>query len=141
MDFWRLAPFPFAALPVVASDAALDHFVAPFIACHDEAGKVAAAKAKPAKGNHYDDLQQHLGTERVLSMQKSTPCGEYKQRQRKGDRQAKPNSNGMWETVAHGIYRQNYLKMAGPERTRFARRGNLIEIKFSSPKLGIAVGA
>ena len=73
-------------------------------------------------------------------MQKSTPCGEYKQRQRKGDRQAKPNSNGMWETVAHGIYRQNYLKMAGPERTRFARRGNLIEIKFSSPKLGIAVG-
>jgi len=45
-------------------------------------------------------------------MQKSTPCGKYKQRQRKGDRQAKPKSNGMWETVAHGIYPQNYLKMA-----------------------------
>src|ERR1700720_2877704 len=56
ISFWRLAPFPFAALPVVASDAALDHFVAPFVAGHDERGEIAAAKTKPAKGNHDDHL-------------------------------------------------------------------------------------
>ena len=60
--FWRLAPFPFAGLPIVASDAALDHFVAPFVARQDEANEIAAAKAKPAKGNHDNDLQQHLVT-------------------------------------------------------------------------------
>jgi hypothetical protein len=31
--FRRLSPFPFASLPVVAGDTALDHFVAPTVAC------------------------------------------------------------------------------------------------------------
>jgi hypothetical protein len=44
---WRLSPFPFASLPVVASGAALDHFVAPLIARHDEGSEIAAAKATP----------------------------------------------------------------------------------------------
>jgi hypothetical protein len=56
---WRLSPFPFAGRPVVAGDAALDHFVAPLIACHDEGSEVAAAEAKRAKCNHDDELQQH----------------------------------------------------------------------------------
>src|SRR6266700_403408 len=56
--FWWLAPFPFAGVPVVAGDAALNHFVAPFVACHDERGEIAAAKAKRAKGYHDDELQQ-----------------------------------------------------------------------------------
>jgi hypothetical protein len=43
-------------------DAALDHFVAPFIACDDERGEIAAAKTKPTKANHDDGLQQHLGS-------------------------------------------------------------------------------
>jgi hypothetical protein len=38
----------------------------------------------------------------------------------------------MWETVPHGIY----LKTVGPERTRFARRDNLIEIKNAPPNGG-----
>ncbi len=54
----RLSPFPFAGVPVVAGDAALDHFVAPFVACHDERGEITAAKAKRAKGPHDDELQQ-----------------------------------------------------------------------------------
>jgi hypothetical protein len=33
---WRLSPFPFAGLPVVAGDTALDHFVPPLITRHDE---------------------------------------------------------------------------------------------------------
>src|SRR6516162_1561259 len=34
--FRPLSPFPFAGLPVVAVVPRLDHFVAPFGACHDE---------------------------------------------------------------------------------------------------------
>jgi hypothetical protein len=45
---WRLPPFPFAGLPVVAGDAALDHFVAPLIALN------------APNGHHNDDLQQQL---------------------------------------------------------------------------------
>src|SRR6516162_7615290 len=53
----RLSPFPFAGVPVVASDAPLDHFVAPLIARHDEGSEVAAAIAKRAERHHKDDLQ------------------------------------------------------------------------------------
>ena len=56
--FWRLAPFPFAGLPVVAGDTTLNHFIAPFVACHDERDEVAAAKTKPAKGGHDNELRQ-----------------------------------------------------------------------------------
>jgi hypothetical protein len=56
--FRRLSPFPFAALPVVASDPAFDHFVSPFVACDDERGEKAATKAKRAKGEHDDELQE-----------------------------------------------------------------------------------
>jgi len=38
----------------------------------------------------------------------------------------------MWKTVPHGMD----LKMVGPERTRFSRRGNLIEIKDAPPNGG-----
>ena len=54
----RLAPFPFPGRPVVAGDTALDHFVAPPIACHDERGETAAAKTENAKGYHDDELQK-----------------------------------------------------------------------------------
>src|SRR4029077_19074277 len=99
----RRSPFPFAGLPVVAGDTALDHFIAPLIARHDERGEVAAAKAKPAKSDHDDDLQQHLGTSRALSMQMTTPCNEDKQRQSKRESQAKSNSDAVRRTVPHGI--------------------------------------
>jgi hypothetical protein len=56
--FRRLPPFPFAGLPVVAGDAALDHFVAPAVASDDESGQVATAEAKPAERRHDDELQQ-----------------------------------------------------------------------------------
>jgi hypothetical protein len=56
--FRRFSPFPFAGLPVVAGDTALDHFVAPFVAYHDERGEITAAKAKRAKSYHDDELQQ-----------------------------------------------------------------------------------
>jgi hypothetical protein len=56
--FWRLSPFPFAGVPVVAGDAALDHFVTPPVPRHEEGSKVAAAEAKPTKGDHDDELQQ-----------------------------------------------------------------------------------
>src|SRR6516225_7628545 len=46
-----------SGLPAVAGDAALDHFVAPAVA-DDEAGQVATAETKPAKGDHDDELQQ-----------------------------------------------------------------------------------
>jgi hypothetical protein len=55
--FRRLSPFPFAGLPVVAGDTALDHFVAPLVACDDEGGEVAAAEAKSAESDHDDELQ------------------------------------------------------------------------------------
>jgi hypothetical protein len=101
---WRLSPFPFAGLPVVAGNAALDHFIAPLIARHDERGEIATAKAKPAKGDHDDDLQQHFGTSRAISMLMTTPCNEYKQRQSKRESQAKSNSDSVRKTVLHGIY-------------------------------------
>src|ERR1700720_1345241 len=56
--FRRLAPFPFAGLPVVASNAALDHFVPPAVACDDEGGQVATAEAKRAKARYDDELQR-----------------------------------------------------------------------------------
>jgi len=43
-----------SGLPAVAGDAALDHFVAPAVACDDEAGQVATAETKLAKGDHDD---------------------------------------------------------------------------------------
>jgi hypothetical protein len=62
--FRRLSPFPFAGRPIVAGDAALDHFVAPLIARHDERGEIAAAEAKRAERHHNDDLQQQLAHDR-----------------------------------------------------------------------------
>ena len=55
--FRRLSPFPFAGLPVVAGDMALDHFVASLIARHDEGSEVAAAEAKRCERHHYKDLR------------------------------------------------------------------------------------
>src|SRR6516164_4971584 len=46
LKYRRRAPFPFAGAPIEAGDAALDHFVAPLVARHDEGGQVAAAEAK-----------------------------------------------------------------------------------------------
>jgi hypothetical protein len=54
--FRQLSPFPFAGVPVVAGDAALDLFVAPFVARHDEGREIAAAKAKRAERRHDDEL-------------------------------------------------------------------------------------
>ena len=51
------APIPFAGLPVVAGDAALDHFVAPMVACDNEAREVAAAEAKRTERHDDDELQ------------------------------------------------------------------------------------
>jgi hypothetical protein len=45
------------------TDTALDRFVAEPIARYEECNEVAAAKAKRAKGDHDNDLQQHLGTD------------------------------------------------------------------------------
>src|SRR6266571_1949888 len=61
---WRLPPFPFAGLPVVAGNTALDHFVTPLIARHDDGSEVAAAEAKRAERHHNDDLQQQLAHDR-----------------------------------------------------------------------------
>jgi hypothetical protein len=58
--FRRLSPFPFAGLPVVAGNTALDHLVPPLIARHDEGSEVAAAEAKRGERHHNDDLQQQL---------------------------------------------------------------------------------
>jgi serine/threonine protein kinase HipA of HipAB toxin-antitoxin module len=49
---------PICRLLIVASDTALDHFVAVFVACHDERNDRAAAKAKRAERHHDDELQQ-----------------------------------------------------------------------------------
>jgi hypothetical protein len=43
--FRRLAPFPFAGVPIVSRVAALDHFVAPAVAYDDESGQVTTAEA------------------------------------------------------------------------------------------------
>jgi hypothetical protein len=55
---WRLTPFPFAGLLIVASETALDHFVAIFVACYNEGNEIAAAKANRAERHHDDELQQ-----------------------------------------------------------------------------------
>jgi hypothetical protein len=55
---WRFSPFPFAGLPVVAGDTALNHFVPPLITRHDEGREVAAAEAKRAERNHNENLQE-----------------------------------------------------------------------------------
>src|SRR5215472_16385132 len=57
LKYWRLAPFPFAGVPIVTGDAALDHFAAPLVARHDEGGQVAEAKAKYGERRHDDELQ------------------------------------------------------------------------------------
>jgi hypothetical protein len=56
----RLSPFPFAGLLIVSSDTALDHFVAVFVASHDECDEIAAAKAKCAERDYNENLQQQL---------------------------------------------------------------------------------
>jgi hypothetical protein len=56
--FWRLSPFPFAGLLIVASDTALGHFVAVFVARHDKCSENAATKAKRAERYDDDELQQ-----------------------------------------------------------------------------------
>jgi hypothetical protein len=58
--FRRLSPFPSASLPVVAGDTALDHFVAPAVACDDEAREVSAAEANRAERNRNENLTQQL---------------------------------------------------------------------------------
>jgi hypothetical protein len=68
-------------------------------------------------------------------MQKSTPGGEYKQGQRKGEHKAEPDSYGMWETILHSIF----PKILGPEPTRFGPRGNLIEIKDTPANGGAGI--
>ena len=69
MIFRRLSPFPFARVPVVAGDMALDHFVAPLIARHDEGSEVAAAEAKRGERHHYKDLAQHGCRRSILPQQ------------------------------------------------------------------------
>ena len=44
-----LSPFPLAGPLVVVGKIALDHFVAPLIARHDEGSEVAAAEAERAE--------------------------------------------------------------------------------------------
>src|SRR5215468_1174832 len=60
LKYRRLAPFPFAGVPIVAGDAALDHFVAPLVARHDEGSEVAATEAKRAERHHNEGLQEQL---------------------------------------------------------------------------------
>jgi hypothetical protein len=55
--FRRLTPFPLTGMPVVASHAALNHFVAPPIARYDEGDEIAAAEAKGAEHNNNAELQ------------------------------------------------------------------------------------
>jgi hypothetical protein len=51
-------PFPFAGLPVIAGDAALNHFIAPLIARHDEGSEVAGAEAERADvGSRIEDAE------------------------------------------------------------------------------------
>src|SRR5262249_29049382 len=59
--FFRwLSPFPFAGVPIVAGGAALDHFVPPLIARHDEGSEVAAAEKERAERDHNEDRQEQL---------------------------------------------------------------------------------
>jgi hypothetical protein len=55
---WRLSPFPFAGLLIVAGDTALNHFVTPFVARHDKCSENTATKAKRAERHDDDELQQ-----------------------------------------------------------------------------------
>jgi hypothetical protein len=66
--------FPFAGLPVVAGDSALDHFVAEAVARNEEGDAVAAAKAKRAERRHDDELQQL--THRSSSGATPTPAAD-----------------------------------------------------------------
>src|SRR5215467_5078928 len=52
-----LSPFPLAGLLVVVGKTALNHFVAPLIARHDEGSETAAAEAKRAERHHNAELQ------------------------------------------------------------------------------------
>jgi hypothetical protein len=54
--FRRLSPFPLARLPVVAGDAALNHFIAPLIARYDESSETAAPEAKRTERRHKAEL-------------------------------------------------------------------------------------
>ena len=56
--FRRLSPFPLAGLPVVAGDSALDHFVAPAVACNNEGDQITTAEAKRSEAGHDHELQQ-----------------------------------------------------------------------------------
>src|SRR5262249_31272284 len=60
LKYRRVAPFPFAGVPIVAGDAALDHFVAPLVARHDEGSEVATPEAKRAERHHNEGLQEQL---------------------------------------------------------------------------------
>jgi hypothetical protein len=56
----------------IASNTALDHFVAVFVACHNERNETAAAKAKRAERHNDDELQQlahrtNLGSFAILT--------------------------------------------------------------------------
>jgi hypothetical protein len=56
----RFTPLPFSGVPIVARYTALYHFVAPFVACHDEGSEVATTKAKRAERYHNEYLQEQL---------------------------------------------------------------------------------
>ena len=47
--FWPPSPFPFASLPVVAVNPALDHFVPPLIPRHNEGSEGPTTAAKRAE--------------------------------------------------------------------------------------------
>jgi hypothetical protein len=78
--FWRLAPFPTAGLPVVAGDTALDHFVAPLVARHDEGSEIAAAEAERAERHYNKELQQQRVHDRpsvldkIMAVRKLDEC-------------------------------------------------------------------
>jgi hypothetical protein len=53
-------------LRVVAGNTAPNHFVAPFVA-YDERDEIAAAKAKAAKSDHDDELQQLITHRQIFA--------------------------------------------------------------------------
>jgi hypothetical protein len=73
--FRRLSPFPFASLPVVAGDTALDHFFAPAVACDDEAREVSAAEANRAERNRNENLAQQLAFHGSATLSLATNSG------------------------------------------------------------------